>query len=150
MEDKPCFRASPASGGDDNIRYEASYPKNASLTPSRPGRKPYMELSPTGRSTVPSGEHAELLDWMSRAGERIPASSREAGRYADIRSNNQNAVDTERIRLGLDVRTTVSFSSVEPRGVFNKYWTNPVTKIMLRNIPNKIDQVGLHGNLRTN
>lgn len=67
-----------------------------------------MELSPTGRSTVPSGEHAGLMDWMSRAGERIlPSPRREISRYPDLRSNNQNAVDIERIRLGLDVRTTV-------------------------------------------
>lgn len=69
---------------------------------------PYMELSPTGRSTVPPGEHAGLLEWMSRAGEKILVSPRrELSRYADLRVSNQNAVDIERIRLGLDVRTTV-------------------------------------------
>jgi len=67
-----------------------------------------MELSPTGRSTIPPGEHAGLMDWMTRAGERIlPSPRREITRYPDIRLSNQNAVDVERIRLGLDVRTTV-------------------------------------------
>jgi len=67
-----------------------------------------MELSPTGRSTVPQGEHADLMDWMSRAGENVlPSPHRELGRYSDSRPGNQNAVDVERIRLGLDVRTTV-------------------------------------------
>lgn len=67
-----------------------------------------MELSPTGRSTVPPGEHADLMDWMSRAGENImPSPRREISQYSDLRVSNQNAVDTERIRLGLDVRTTV-------------------------------------------
>lgn len=67
-----------------------------------------MELSPTGRSTVPPGEHASLIDWMSKAGERIfPSPRRELSRYPDLRMGSQNAVDIERIRLGLDVRTTV-------------------------------------------
>lgn len=70
-----------------------------------------MELSPTGRSTVPPGEHADLMDWMSRAGESImPSPRREMSQYSDLRVSNQNAVDTERIRLGLDVRTTVGAS----------------------------------------
>jgi hypothetical protein len=48
------------------------------------------------------------MDWMTRAGENIiPSPLREATRYPDLRLSNQNAVDTERIRLGLDVRTTV-------------------------------------------
>jgi hypothetical protein len=67
-----------------------------------------MELSPTGRSTIPPGENAGLMDWMTRAGERvIPSPRREITRYPDLRLSNQNAVDVERIRLGLDVRTTV-------------------------------------------
>ncbi|RJE21256.1 Meiosis protein MEI2 [Aspergillus sclerotialis] len=89
--------------------------------PSHPRvlRTPQTELSPTGRSRVPSGEYAGLMDWMARSGERIrPSPQREASRYPEFRLANQNAVDVERIRLGLDVRTT----------------------IMLRNIPNKIDQ----------
>jgi hypothetical protein len=67
-----------------------------------------MELSPTGRSTIPPGEHAGLMDWMTRAGESIlPSPRREIARCPDLRLTNQNAVDVERIRLGLDVRTTV-------------------------------------------
>ncbi|KAF7587461.1 hypothetical protein BBP40_007206 [Aspergillus hancockii] len=73
------------------------------------------------RSTVPPGEHTGLMDWMSRAGERISSPRRDIGRFSELRVNNQNAVEIERIRLGLDVRTT----------------------IMLRNIPNKIDQTML-------
>ncbi|PYI10899.1 meiosis protein MEI2 [Aspergillus sclerotiicarbonarius CBS 121057] len=99
--------------------HETSFNKNISWASNRPSRPSYMELSPTGRSTVPPGEHASLMDWMSKAGERIlPSPRRELSRYPDLRMGSQNAVDIERIRLGLDVRTT----------------------IMLRNIPNKIDQ----------
>ncbi|KAI9367261.1 hypothetical protein BJX61DRAFT_538208 [Aspergillus egyptiacus] len=101
---------------------DTPYLKDAPCTSPRHTRAPYMELSPTGRSTIPSGEHAGLLDWMTRAGERVlPSPRREISRYPDLRLSNQNAVDIERIRLGLDVRTT----------------------IMLRNIPNKIDQTML-------
>ncbi|RDW59276.1 putative meiosis protein MEI2 [Aspergillus mulundensis] len=101
---------------------DTSYHKDAPWVSPRHDRAPYMELSPTGRSTIPSGEHAGLMDWMTRAGERIlPSPRREITRYPDLRLTNQNAVDVERIRLGLDVRTT----------------------IMLRNIPNKIDQTML-------
>ncbi|KAL4861113.1 hypothetical protein BDV12DRAFT_191287 [Aspergillus spectabilis] len=102
--------------------FDAPYQKDGSWTSPRQSRAPYMELSPTGRSTIPPGEHAGLMDWMTRAGERIlPSPRREITRYPDLRLTNQNAVDVERIRLGLDVRTT----------------------IMLRNIPNKIDQTML-------
>lgn len=67
-----------------------------------------MELSPTGRSTVPPGEHTSLMNWMSRAGERVmPSPRRDLNRYPDPRMGSQNSVDIERIRLGLDVRTTV-------------------------------------------
>ncbi|OJJ84919.1 putative meiosis protein MEI2 [Aspergillus glaucus CBS 516.65] len=104
---------------DRSFHFEDPYPRRISLNHGRPTRTPCMELSPTGRSTVPQGEHADLMDWMSKTGENVlPSPRRELGRYSDSRPGNQNAVDVERIRLGLDVRTT----------------------IMLRNIPNKIDQ----------
>ena len=101
--------SSPSPAKDEFAsRSEISSNRNASWTPSRPNRLPYMELSPTGRSTVPPGEHADLMDWMSRAGENVmPSPRREMSQYSDLRVANQNAVDTERIRLGLDVRTTV-------------------------------------------
>ncbi|PYH98926.1 putative meiosis protein MEI2 [Aspergillus ellipticus CBS 707.79] len=114
--------ASSASTREEFSIQENSLDKNASWASIRPNRTSYMELSPTGRSTVPPGEHASLMDWMSMAGERIlPSPRREIGRYPDLRMGSQNTVDIERIRLGLDVRTT----------------------IMLRNIPNKIDQTML-------
>lgn len=74
----------------------------------RSARTLCMELSPTGRSTVPQGEHASLLDWMSRTGESfLPSPRNDPIQSSDPRPGNQNAVDVERIRLGLDVRTTV-------------------------------------------
>ncbi|KAL2862970.1 putative meiosis protein MEI2 [Aspergillus lucknowensis] len=113
---------SPRSTNGGISCFDATYMKDASWTSPRHSRAPYMELSPTGRSTIPPGEHAGLMDWMTRAGEGIVLSPRrEVTRYPDLRLSNQNAVDMERIRLGLDVRTT----------------------IMLRNIPNKIDQTML-------
>ncbi|KAL5332739.1 hypothetical protein BJX70DRAFT_392760 [Aspergillus crustosus] len=112
---------SPCSIKGSASCFDAPYQKDESWTSPRQSRAPYMELSPTGRSTIPSGEHAGLMDWMTRSGERILSPRREVTRYPDLRLSNQNAVDVERIRLGLDVRTT----------------------IMLRNIPNKIDQTML-------
>ncbi|KAL4976197.1 hypothetical protein BDW66DRAFT_166721 [Aspergillus desertorum] len=113
---------SPCSVKKSASCLDASYQKDASWSSPRHSRAPYMELSPTGRSTIPPGEHAGLMDWMTRAGESIlPSPRREITRCPDLRLTNQNAVDVERIRLGLDVRTT----------------------IMLRNIPNKIDQTML-------
>ncbi|KAL3455636.1 hypothetical protein BJX64DRAFT_281943 [Aspergillus heterothallicus] len=115
----PC--SARGSGGGASC-FDVACQKAAPWTSPRHSRAPCMELSPTGRSTIPHGEHAGLMDWMTRAGENfITSSRREIGRYPDLRLSNQNAVDTERIRLGLDVRTT----------------------IMLRNIPNKIDQTML-------
>jgi hypothetical protein len=77
------------------------------------------------------------MDWMTRAGENIIHSPRrEVTRYPDLRLSNQNAVDTERIRLGLDVRTTVRLFAL---GILTR--SDLKYKIMLRNIPNKIDQV---------
>ncbi|KAK6810628.1 hypothetical protein RU639_013445 [Aspergillus parasiticus] len=123
IEEKPRHTLlSPSPARDGLFRYETPCLKNAAWTPSRPSRSPFMELSPTGRSTVPPGEHAGLMDWMSRAGEGVLLSPRrDISRFPELRVSNQNAVDIERIRLGLDVRTT----------------------IMLRNIPNKIDQTML-------
>ncbi|TQB69931.1 hypothetical protein MPDQ_001121 [Monascus purpureus] len=116
IDDKPQAKFTGCSPGKEIYsRNETPYRKHYSWTSSRPIRSPYMELSPTGRSTIPSGERATLMDWMSTADNRLLSSPHH---YADLRSNNQNSVDIERIRLGLDVRTT----------------------IMLRNIPNKIDQ----------
>ncbi|KAL4914291.1 hypothetical protein BDW62DRAFT_220252 [Aspergillus aurantiobrunneus] len=113
---------SPCSVRGNVSCLDTSHQKDTPWTSSPQSRAPYMELSPTGRSTIPPGEHAGLMDWMTRAGERIlPSPRREMTRHSDLRLSNQNAVDVERIRLGLDVRTT----------------------IMLRNIPNKIDQTML-------
>ncbi|EFW22537.1 meiosis protein MEI2 [Coccidioides posadasii str. Silveira] len=83
---------------------------------------PYVELSPTGRSTIPVGDPASEFGWLRKAENNFSYRHRlEVGRRQDSRPSNQNYVDIEKIRLGLDVRTT----------------------IMLRNIPNKIDQVML-------
>lgn len=67
---------------------------------------PYVQLSPTGRSTIPIGEH---VDWSPKHDDGLNCRPRHEfqSRYHDQRSNNQNFVDTERIRCGLDVRTTV-------------------------------------------
>ncbi|RDK36739.1 hypothetical protein M752DRAFT_310948 [Aspergillus phoenicis ATCC 13157] len=125
MEERKCelpFMTTTSSREEFPSAEETSFTKATSWTSVRPSRASFMELSPTGRSTVPPGEHASLIDWMSKAGERIfPSPRRELSRYPDLRMGSQNAVDIERIRLGLDVRTT----------------------IMLRNIPNKIDQAML-------
>lgn len=100
---------SPCSMKGNVSCLDAPHQEDASWTSPQPNHAPYMELSPTGRSTIPPGEHAGLMDWMTRAGERIlPSPRRELTRYPDLRLSNQNAVDIERIRLGLDVRTTVS------------------------------------------
>ncbi|QSS62495.1 hypothetical protein I7I51_02232 [Histoplasma capsulatum] len=83
---------------------------------------PYHELSPTGRSIIPIDDHAAAMGWMPKGDDHFGFRPRhELNRHGDPRSNNQNFVDIERIRCGVDVRTT----------------------IMLRNIPNKIDQAML-------
>lgn len=70
----------------------------------------YLELSPTGRSIVPRGEHTGLTNWPCRSEERMGFPQRhDHNRFPDPRSNGQNFVDIERIRCGLDVRTTVRF-----------------------------------------
>lgn len=117
-EDRP-FNVLPSLSPvkDGGSRNGTSYHRSSPSAPTRPFRTPYMELSPTGRSIVPSGEHVGLMDWMSRAGEKnLHSPRREISRYPDARVISQNAVDIERIRL-------LNF------------------QIMLRNIPNKIDQV---------
>ncbi|KAI1947590.1 hypothetical protein LOZ12_003021 [Ophidiomyces ophidiicola] len=81
-----------------------------------------IELSPTGRSTIPMGDPAGDLTWFCKSDDPYSYLPRpDFGRRNDNRINNQNYVDIEKVRLGLDVRTT----------------------IMLRNIPNKIDQAML-------
>ncbi|PGG98555.1 hypothetical protein GX51_06751 [Blastomyces parvus] len=83
---------------------------------------PYHELSPTGRSIIPIDDHVSAMGWMPKPDDSFGFRPRhELSRHSDPRSNNQNFVDIERIRCGVDVRTT----------------------IMLRNIPNKIDQAML-------
>ena len=59
------------------------------------------------------------------------------GRQTDFPSGHHNVVDVERIRQGLDVRTTVR----DPRQPIGRIADE--VQIMLRNIPNKIDQVAL-------
>ncbi|KAL1960010.1 hypothetical protein VTO42DRAFT_678 [Malbranchea cinnamomea] len=83
---------------------------------------PLVQLSPTGRSMIPIDDPAAAMDWTSgsRNGCLYRPPRPDFSRY-ERSSNGQNHVDIERIRMGLDVRTT----------------------IMLRNIPNKIDQAML-------
>lgn len=110
IEDKPSLPLpSPASPVKSrSFHFETPYPRHVTVPYGRSSRTPCMELSPTGRSTVPQGEHAGLLDWMSRTGESFLLSPRnDLNQRSDPRPGNQNAVDVERIRLGLDVRTTV-------------------------------------------
>ena len=62
----------------------------------------------------------------------------------DYASGHHNVVDVERIRHGLDVRTTVR----DPKCSILWRGHSLRSQIMLRNIPNKIDQV-LFSNLQT-
>lgn len=99
----------PLPENEAHSRTEPLYRRRVdSSPPSRPARSSYMELSPTGRSMIPSGERASIMNWISMAGNRFSSSSRgELDHYSDLGANNQNSVDVERVRLGLDVRTTV-------------------------------------------
>lgn len=64
-------------------------------------------LSPTGRSTVPMEEISELMDLFSPTQKRMSL-EHDVSQFADQRLKHpQNVVDNDRIRLGLDVRTTV-------------------------------------------
>ncbi|KAE8548570.1 hypothetical protein EYB25_008951 [Talaromyces marneffei] len=78
-------------------------------------------LSPTGRSTVPVDDISDIMGILSPV-QKMPSldslPQHSDGRFSDQRPKHpQNVVDVNRIRKGLDVRTT----------------------IMLRNIPNKVD-----------
>lgn len=79
------------------------------VTSGSSGRdSPHLELSPTGRSTIPRGERAGLMDWMLSSTSRpVLPPHQEYNRFTDTRFKSQNFVDVERIRRGLDVRTTV-------------------------------------------
>ncbi|KAJ9272213.1 hypothetical protein DTO212C5_1718 [Paecilomyces variotii] len=110
----PMRQISPLRGNAGNHLYPSSTMGSLGRVP----HSPYFELSPTGRSTVPRGERAGLMEWTRFEERNVYPPRAEISRYSDPRSTNQNFVDVERIRCGLDVRTT----------------------IMLRNIPNKIDQ----------
>jgi len=105
--DARCAGSSPLKGPSPHHKtpYGRLY---ASASFAGITHSPYLELSPTGRSTVPRGERVGLMDWLSKSEERLVfPPRREFNRYSDPRSSNQNFVDTERIRRGLDVRTTV-------------------------------------------
>lgn len=94
---------------------ESPFRRPAPRSGGRPN--PYMELSLTGRSAVPASENANLLEWMSGAADQImpsPSPRRDAFRHQDPRSNKLNVVDIDRIRIGLDVRTTVSVPKLGP------------------------------------
>ncbi|KAL2381549.1 hypothetical protein RJ035_006399 [Blastomyces gilchristii] len=101
---------------------------------------PYHELSPTGRSIIPIDDHVATMGWMPKADDNFGFRPRhELSRHSDPRSNNQNFVDIERIRCGVDVRTTVGFVlSLAFSSIADFHY-----QIMLRNIPNKIDQAML-------
>ena len=105
MEDQPGdFFHEPCSSKDASSRGDPHHA--ASRSSGRDG--PHLELSPTGRSTIPSGERVGLMDWMLSSTSRpVFAPHQEYSRFADTRFKTQNFVDVERIRRGLDVRTTV-------------------------------------------
>lgn len=68
----------------------------------------FMELSPTGRSTIPIGDPA-VMTWNQKSEDGYGFRTRNgSGRHQESRHANQNYVDIERIRCGVDVRTTVS------------------------------------------
>ena len=74
---------------------------------------PFVELSPTGRSTIPIGDPAGAINWTPRSGDGLAVrnSRYDNSRLYDSRFNSQNHVDIDRIRMGVDVRTTVSCTS---------------------------------------
>lgn len=68
-----------------------------------------VELSPTGRSTIPRSAQQEIANWLLMSQGSTTGRMHDSSRYGDYRSMNQNYVDIDRIREGLDVRTTVSY-----------------------------------------
>lgn len=97
MEEKePC--AVPSTPGRTIMRRSSSVVANSQ----------YMELSPTGRSTIPIGDPS-VMTWTHKGDDGYGFRQRNGmGRHHDSRASNQNYVDIERIRCGVDVRTTVS------------------------------------------
>jgi hypothetical protein len=111
MEDAPGdFFHAPCSS-------KAASPRGHSrnITSGSSGRDgPHLGLSPTGRSTIPRGERTGLMDWMLSSTSRpVFTPHQEYNRFPDTRFKTQNFVDVERIRRGLDVRTTVSTFCVD-------------------------------------
>ncbi|CRG88745.1 Meiosis protein mei2 [Talaromyces islandicus] len=104
-----------ANHGRDEFSPTTSSRKQQPETPIREHHA--LVLSPTGRSTVPMEDISDLMDLLSPTQKRVGL-EHDGSHFTDQRLKHpQNVVDSDRIRLGLDVRTT----------------------IMLRNIPNKVD-----------
>ncbi|EGC48275.1 meiosis protein MEI2 [Histoplasma capsulatum var. duboisii H88] len=83
---------------------------------------PYHELSPTGRSIIPIDDHAAAMGWMPKGDDNFGFRPRhELNRHGDLRSNNQNFVDIERIRCGVDVRTTAMLKDIVDETSHGKY-----------------------------
>jgi hypothetical protein len=79
--------------------------------------------------------HSQNGALFNRPGRGFPPKS--FRRQNDSPAGQHNVVDIDRIRQGLDVRTTVSFPCLFRSA------PSPLThiEVMLRNIPNKITQV---------
>lgn len=115
-------------------------------SPWSPAYSPYSDFglhSPAWAAFNPGAvgqERATPLLPQSRSGhypQQQRYSGKSAGRHThDYSSGHHNVVEVDRIRLGTDVRTTVCISNLYLRVHAKSRW-----QIMLRNIPNKIDQV---------
>ena len=70
-----------------------------------------MQLSVTGRSTIPFHDPANIIGYVHTPRSLLPIPHRGRGGRHDGGANH-NQVDVDRIRLGLDVRTTVSFPTL--------------------------------------
>jgi hypothetical protein len=87
---------------------QVNSPARAMYTPNSSNSSHGVRLSPTGRSTVPINDPATAM-W----GPSPTAVARVRRSAADL-NHARNQVEIPRIRMGIDVRTTVSVLSTQP------------------------------------
>ena len=129
----PTLSSTPGSQGfGETSSFERSFKKDVNQIFQTPPRSTSSYYT-VGGSTGPTIYHTVTPRFASHDGKFThlmqlpshqaisPLSKLNLRQHSDCLSGHHNIVDVERIRLGLDVRTT----------------------IMLRNIPNKIDQAML-------
>lgn len=106
IESSPGGFLRPTTQSRDEFSPNTGLRKKQPETPIREHHSALV-LSPTGRSTVPMEDISGLMDMISPS-QRRSSLEQDGSHFSDQRLKHpQNVVENDRIRLGLDVRTTV-------------------------------------------